>query len=1462
MNTLDTSVFRRRPAGWRSCLFALCLLACCAPNAHAQAERQTAYPLTHVAPADAARVLRKVLQGLAEPSRVEADEQQNQVLVWGSDRVQDTAQELLAALDQQAERPQRPTVHTYPCRAEDLDAVASALEEEFTADHIRVAADTRTRRLVVLAPPHVHRQIPHRLAELEQELDEGPDGAEAQAAADPAAQAVTRTVTLRGATANEVESSLAEICGEALVPLRGLRSGTASFAFHVAEDVEVLIHFNRRTQQATLVGPRPWVDDCARLLRLLDRPAGTRRQVTQLVRVEASRREDLRRMVDALLTVNHASGARAPAPAADQPNGLHMVSRVFRLRRQATPQSEPAPAGRNRQPGRKTDVPSDAAVEDEVQDDEVPNGAARADQPDEADEPAEAEQPQPAEDEEQPDRDMQPGDGQEQPAEPAGDMGLLGPVQIEYLEGLDAIVIRGSQRDVERVMQIIDEIERLSVETEPVIELYELKHVGGDAMAAIVTQLYDQVLAGRQGRVSITPLIKPNALLLIGREDNVRSVIALIEKLDQPADPASQFQVFRLKHASAAAAQLVIREFLASRTGLGTRALVTVDFRSNSLIVQASPRDLLEVAELVAQLDTQTSESVNELRVIKLRHTLADEIAPLLQEALQPPEPAGTGGGFGFGRGRGDGQGGGQQFQGPQDGAGAAAALGQQFGAGAAPGLQAAGAAAGGGIQQQRAAQIRSMMLRFMSIDAQGQRVVSSGILSDVRITADRRANSLLVSAPADSMPLLEALIAHLDQPPAALAQIKVFPLERADAQTMVTLLESVFGTRAAQGQFAAQQLVTGGETSLLPLRFAVDRRTNSIIAAGSEEDLTVVEVLLLRLDESDVRQRQSAVYRLKNAPAINVSDAINEFLRTERQVQQADPGLLSPFEQIEREVVVVPEPVSNSLVVSATPRFFDEIARLVEDLDRRPPMVMIQVLIAEVTLNNTDELGIELGLQDSVLFDRSLLQNIQFRTVSTQQAVPGGGTITTQDQQVIAADIFPGFNFNNQPLGNSGSTQALARGDNVGGQGLTSFSVGRVNGDLGFGGLVLSASSENVSVLLRALREGRRLDVLSRPQIMTLDNQPAFIQVGQRVPRITDTQTTQVGQTNSVVLENVGLILGVTPRISPDDLVVMEIDAEKSSLGPESEGIPISISATGGVIRSPRIDTTLAQTTISAADGQTVVLGGLITNSKSQTQRKVPWLGDVPLVGRLFRYDGMVRRKTELLIIMTPHVVRSQEDADRIRRLEAARMHWCLADVGRLHDIHDLRSRHDEWSDAETIVIYPDGQPNYEEVLPRKSQPSFEQVLPEGPQDGNRRPQSMLPTPAEGGGLPPSQGPTPQLPEQPYPELPYEDQYDSGAGVPQSDAASGETTRSTLLLREPRAPSGRGHVQKTATEPSDASSPEADPGPALSDGGGASSRRRAVREAQTTASAPEPPGRRSGVKRAYWQKLPKETVR
>ncbi len=914
----------------------------------------------------------------------------------------------------------------------------------------------------------------------------------------------------------------------------------------------------------------------------------------------------------------------------------------------------------------------------------------------------------------------------QQPAQP-GPTGadLIGPVQIEFLEGLDAIVVRGNPRDVDRVMQIINEIEQLSTVTQPRIEIYPLKFVSGQTLYNLVQSIYDQTLATRQGRVSITPLVKPNSLLLIGRDEAVQSVIDLIKRLDQPVNPSALFQVFPLKHASATAAQQTVNQFFLSRSGgLGGNVLVVSDFRSNSLIVQASPRDLQEVEALLKRIDVPNSAAVNELRIFPLKNSVAEELATVLQNAIslqgqqrgqqgnQQQQQGAPNAGGGFGNGFGGGGFGGGGF----GGFGGAGGFGGNGGAGGAPGGFGGAGAAGGAQnaqnqnqsqqQQQLANQARSTMLRFISIDGDVKQGFHSGILSDVHITADSRANTLLVSAPSESMELIAALIRQLDQMPSAESQIKVFEIKNGDAVNLIQMLETLFGQTArgggGGGAAGGNSLIQGGavevENVLVPVRFSADERTNSIIASGSASDLAVVEAILLRLDESDIRLRKTTIYRLKNVFAPQVATSITQFLTQQRTLNQQfqQQGATNPFAEMDQEVIVVAEQTSNSLIISATPRYFDEIMKIVEQIDRRPPMVMIQVLIAQVTLDNADEFGVELGLQDSVLFDRSLIGSPTFVTRSITTSDPSTGIQTTTDV-VVGADNIPGFNFNNAsiPLGSSGSDKALANPGAVGGQGITSLGLGRSNSTLGYGGLVLSASSDSVSALLRALSECRRVDVLSRPQIMTLDNQPAFLQVGQQVPRVTSSSVTATGTINTVTLDNVGIILNVQPRVSPDNLIVMQVDAEKSDLGPEDQGIPISISTSGQVIRSPFYNTTFAQTTVQAVEGQTIVLAGLITSNKSQDHRRVPYLSNLPLLGNLFRYDSVTQERTELLIVLTPHVVRNEDDADRIKQAEAARMSWCLGDIIKMNGPSGLRTRKDEFTDNETNVVYPDIHPD-----------------------------------------------------------------------------------------------------------------------------------------------------------------------
>ncbi|MCA9247552.1 MAG: hypothetical protein KDA42_10565 [Planctomycetales bacterium] len=888
-----------------------------------------------------------------------------------------------------------------------------------------------------------------------------------------------------------------------------------------------------------------------------------------------SNRDKVREAVAAFLLAREQSRSRDDGPA-EPPRNAHLIAKLF----QQPGAEETATAG------------------------DGPNNAAEA----EADAPA----------------------NNEEAAAAGGAMN--GPVRIEFLEGLDVLVVRGHKDDVARVLRVIDDIERLSAETVPAIEVYRLQHANNEAVAELVEQLYGQVLAPRHGSITITPLGKPNALLLVGRAEAVKGAIDLIKAVDEPVDPSTQFRVYQLAHLAALDAAQAIEDFYEERIALGAKVRVIPEYRSNAVIVQASPRDLDEVAALLAEIDVSASAASNEVRVFHLKNTLAEDLAPVLQEAIT---------------GSRSGQQGGNQVPGG----------GQTTGS-----------------QQNRNSGARSSMLTLATLDSQGRKILKSGILADVRVTGDARANALLVTGPAESMDLIAELIAQLDQLPTAEAQIKVFTIINGDAVGLADMLNELFGQSQQADQPATQTGAGQGESSLVPLRFSVDERTNSIIASGSSGDLTVVEAILLRLDEEDINQRESTVYRLRYAPALDVANAINEFLRSERQVQDIAPESVSPFEQIEREVVVVPEPVSNALIVSATPEFFEEIKRIVEDLDRRPPMVLIQVLIAEVALNDEYEFGTELGIQDSLLFDRSVFD----AATGTQ---------------------IPGFNFNNQDLGNASRADSRDTRESLAGQALSNFAVMRTNADLGYGGLILSAGSDSLSILLRALQDDRRLDILSRPQVMTMDNQPAFVQVGQRVPRITSSQLTQNGTINNTVLENVGILLGVTPRISPDGLVVMEIDAEKSELGPIEDGIPISINSNGDVIRSPVINITTAQTTVSSRSGQTVVLGGLITKNKQTVTRSVPYLSNIPVLGHLMRYENIMHRRTELLIIMTPHVVDSEEDAEWLKQMETARMSWCLGDVVDIHGDIGATPYH---GGAESVpTIYPDMQPNHPEAIP-----------------------------------------------------------------------------------------------------------------------------------------------------------------
>ena len=634
------------------------------------------YPLQHAAPEHAQRMLRDLLGPLAAETQVVIDSREHQLLVRGPGEAQQIAQQLLKELDRPRQSPAlKPlalsgaVVRSYACPANRIGACASIIHERIR-EHGRVTVDQSLGRIVVVATPEVQEQVSQFVAAY---VVSG-----ATQSGVPEVPVPSEAV---GQTGAPVISSARDQKISAVVPIRvrklnAIRNAlTQLLGKRMESGAEGAISFVERSGHRTslvldtsqsvvrLSGPVATVRQLTSLLQWLDtapQPTGRALRFVPLRNVDPA---TLTRAIRVWRQVDSAVPVPKKKPSAPDQTGTAVIQPV-EFQETKTQPGDAEPATENAQPGSE------------------PDAAPRA-----------LRQP-------------------------------LSNVQIDALPDLDVLILRGLDGDVEELTRIIQELERIHEEASPEIEVYLLRHVQGQALTALMSQVLDELAGPLQGRISITPLIKPNGLLLIGWGEAVKAAKQLIEKLDQPVDPQTQMRVFTLKNAAAAQVQGTIQEFLNGRGGLGPTVSVTADPRTNSLIVYAAPRDLLEVARLVERLDTGRTDSVKRVRMIRLKNSLAADIAATLEAAI---------------------------------------------------------ATARGGSAGQRAAALEMLM-----VDPSGEKLVRSGLLNDVQITPDSRTNTLFVFGPEDSLPLIEALITELDQNPAASAQIKVFQVVNGDASREV----------------------------------------------------------------------------------------------------------------------------------------------------------------------------------------------------------------------------------------------------------------------------------------------------------------------------------------------------------------------------------------------------------------------------------------------------------------------------------------------------------------------------------------------------------------------------------------------------------------------------------------------------------------------------------------------------
>ena len=288
-------------------------------------------------------------------------------------------------------------------------------------------------------------------------------------------------------------------------------------------------------------------------------------------------------------------------------------------------------------------------------------------------------------------------------------------------------------------------------------------------------------------------------------------------------------------------------------------------------------------------------------------------------------------------------------------------------------------------------------------------------------------------------------------------------------------------------------------------------------------------------------------------------------------------------------QVEVVADSDTNTLLVLTATKYRDQVESIIKDLDRPVPQVLIKCLIAEVTHDRSDDLGVD------------------FSILNLSRGLSGGS--------------------------NEGN--------------LTSALTGGAGS-----GLAVSLAESQLATTFHALAVAGKLDVLSRPYILTSDNQEANILVGQDVPFINNSRTDANGNLiNTIQYQNVGIILDVTPHINADGLVVMDVNPEISSIANTTVTIQAGVQAVVFNTRS-------ASSRVGVRDGDTIVIGGLMQDQKTQTVNKVPLLGDIPWLGLLFQRDQVTKTKTELLIFLTPHVAQSPDNLQSMSTDEMKGVH------------------------------------------------------------------------------------------------------------------------------------------------------------------------------------------------------------
>jgi general secretion pathway protein D len=454
--------------------------------------------------------------------------------------------------------------------------------------------------------------------------------------------------------------------------------------------------------------------------------------------------------------------------------------------------------------------------------------------------------------------------------------------------------------------------------------------------------------------------------------------------------------------------------------------------------------------------------------------------------------------------------------------------------------------------------------------------------------------NTLIITDHEANIQRLIEIIEGIDRPDND--ELEIIRLKHASAPELVRILNSLYPSNA--------------KTEPNPITLAADERTNSILMSGDRSVRLKVRSTIVQLDTplADGGGNTSVIY-LRYAKAKNLVDILtglkeksgtanskNKAVQTAAAVAIANTG----SSVISESAIIQADEETNALIITADPNTLRTLKGVIRQLDIRRAQVHIEAIIAEISTTRDKELGVGTVVDGSQ---------------SSKNTIPAG------------ISNFAGI----------GNLVAAAAGDRA--------AVASALSNLG-SGLLLGVGAETSAgvrygLILKALQSDSNANILSTPSIVTLDNQEAEIIVGRNLPFVTGQFTTS-GNTSSnpfqtIERQDVGLTLKVTPQINEGDTVKLDIEQEVSDV--------ISISANSGPTTRKRS----IKTSVLVDDGEILVLGGLIEETVNDTIDKVPLLGDIPLLGKLFQSRATNKSKQNLMVFMRPNIMRDHVESNLI---------------------------------------------------------------------------------------------------------------------------------------------------------------------------------------------------------------------